>query len=64
MNYFELDEQILIPANKICDMYIDPDNNKKLVLWLDGGQVQNITSPSDEDAKVYYKRIRELIKQL
>ena len=64
MNYLELDEQILIPANKICNMFIDQDDRKKLYLWLDGGQVQTITSNSEEDTKRNYEKIRGLIKYL
>lgn len=64
MKYFELNEQVFVPANKICNVFIGPDDNKKLVLWLDGGQTQIFTSNSEEQAKENYKTVTQLIKEL
>jgi len=64
MKCFELDGNILIPVNKICEVYIDQENKKKLYIWLDGGQVQTILAPSEEDTKTFFKNITEAIKEL
>ena len=64
MKCFEIEGYFLIPANKICEVAIDPENKKKLYIWLDGGQVQTILTPSEEDTKAIFKDITEVIKEL
>ena len=33
MNFIDYDERILIPANKICNMFINKEDGKQLVLY-------------------------------
>jgi hypothetical protein len=64
MNIICFDDRFLIPVNKIVEVWIDDENKNKLVLWLDGGFVQRITQPSEEDAIDTFKFIKEQIKKL
>ena len=64
MNIIDYDERILIPANKICNMFINKEDGKQLVLWLDGGQIQTLTFESEEQAKENYRTIKKVIKSL
>lgn len=64
MNTIVFDDRLLIPVNKIVLATIDDQDNKKVVIWLDGWFVQRITCPSEEEAINTFNTIKKEIKSL
>ena len=64
MKYIDIEEQIFIPAHKICEVIKDQENEKRLSFWLDGGQVQVVTFASKEDRDRNYKAVTDTLKEM
>lgn len=64
MKYIDLEEQIFIPAHKICEVIKNQENEKGLTFWLDGNQVQNVTFASKEDRDRNYKAVTDMLKEM
>lgn len=64
MKYIEIDEQLLIPADKIVNLVINQEHEERIEIWLVGGQIQTITYATATGAKETYNKIKELLKTL
>lgn len=64
MKYIEFDENVFIPANKICEVAKDQKDYKVLIIWLDGNQTQTVTFQNQEDRDNNYKLITKLLKEM
>ena len=62
MKYIGFNQELFIPANKICEVAKDKEN--KIVIWLDGGQMQSITFDNKEDRDRNYTIIVNTLKEL
>ena len=64
MKCIEFDEQVFIPARKICAVIKDQKDSKVLIIWLDGNQTQIITSKNQEGRDNNYSKITKLLKEM
>ena len=64
MKCIEFDEQVFIPARKICAVIKDQKDSKVLIIWLDGSQTQTITYKNQEDRDNDYSKITKLLKEM
>lgn len=64
MNIIVFDNCIVFPANKIVSVYIDSDNIKRVVVWLEDGFTHELICKNKEDAIDTFNTIKQAIKEL
>ena len=64
MKYIEFGDSFFIPTDKICEVFKDKNDDKRLVIWLEGGHRSDIVHATKEERDNAYKQIVEMLKKV
>ena len=62
MKWIEMNKSHLILVDKITSVFINEDDGKIVTIWLVGGLVQKIKHRTEAEARKFYERVSQSIK--
>ena len=63
MQYFKIGDNIIIPINKIANVFINNEDPSKIVIWLVGSFTQIISCDNEKTAKEQFQKIEEILSE-